>query len=88
MVIFIWILKKIKNKFCINKENYIGINIGFFSSHADEIEPSHVEHASLLINKIEEFGLKFEDFKKGYVDFKISLPSNFIFFLGKMRKNS
>jgi pyrroloquinoline quinone (PQQ) biosynthesis protein C len=53
------------------------LNLEFFDSHANEIEPAHVNHALHLLEFCQENQFDQSQFTKGYNDFKNYLCTKF-----------
>lgn len=53
------------------------LNLEFFDSHANEVEPAHVDHAYHLLKFCEGMGLKQNAFIEGYTTFQHYLTNKF-----------
>ncbi|MBW4491224.1 MAG: hypothetical protein KME12_26005 [Trichocoleus desertorum ATA4-8-CV12] len=61
--------------FCLRTDRMLDLE--FFRSHADEIEPAHVEHASYLIQFCVTTNTSLDDFQEGYKTFHAHLVKKF-----------
>lgn len=61
----------------LEKRTQKSLNLEFFDSHANEIEPAHVDHAYHLLKFCEEMRLEKNAFVEGYTTFQHYLSNKF-----------
>ncbi|MGB3263623.1 MAG: hypothetical protein WBA89_06660 [Microcoleus sp.] len=61
----------------LEKRTNKGLNLDFFDSHANEIEPAHVDHAYHLLKFCENMNLEQKAFFEGYKTFQHHLSNKF-----------